>query len=370
MKYYIIAGEASGDLHAANLMHALKRQDPKAVFRCWGGDLMEQAGGNLVKHYRDLAFMGFTEVVLNLKTILNNISFCKKDILQFQPDILILIDYPGFNLRIADFAHKKKLKVFYYIAPQVWAWHTSRVKKMKQNINELFVILPFEKAFFAKHDWENVHFVGHPLLDAVEKIKTNKISQNTLTFTSKKPIIALLPGSRQQEIKRILPIMLQIVPLFPTYQFVIAGAAALPFSFYENFITAADNVAFLHNQTYDLLQNATAALVASGTATLETALFQVPQIVCYKGGFLSIQIAKRLLKISHISLVNLILDKAAVKELIQEDLNKENLAAELTKILPEGEHFQDIKKDYLVLKKALGNAGASQKTAELMLKFF
>jgi len=316
MKYYIIAGEASGDLHASNLMYALKQQDETAEFRCWGGDLMEEAGGQLVKHYRDLAFMGFTEVVLNLKTILNNISFCKKDILQYQPDLLILIDYPGFNLRIAEFAHEKNIKVFYYIAPQVWAWHTSRVKKMKEHINQLFVILPFEKAFFAKHEWENVHFVGHPLLDAIQNRKLKNLEKKPLVLASQKPIIALLPGSRKQEIKRILPVMLQVVSDFPNYQFVIAGAAALPFSFYEKFITDKKNVGFVHNQTYDLLENATAALVASGTATLETALFEVPQIVCYKGGFLSVAIAKRLVKLTHISLVNLILEKEAVKELI------------------------------------------------------
>jgi lipid-A-disaccharide synthase len=241
---------------------------------------------------------------------------------------------------------------------------------MKLHINQLFVILPFEKAFFAKHDWENVHFVGHPLLDAIQKIEEKKVAEKPLILASQKPIIALLPGSRKQEIKRILPIMLQVVSAFPNYQFVIAGAAALPLSFYENFITDKKNVGFVHNQTYDLLQNATAALVASGTATLETALFQVPQIVCYKGGFLSIAIAKRLVKLTHISLVNLILEKEAVKELIQEDLTKENLIAELTKILPKGERLQSIETDYENLKKALGNAGASQKAAELMLKLF
>ena len=367
MKYYIIAGEASGDLHGANLMKALKQLDKDTQFRCWGGDLMKEAGGELVKHYRDLAFMGFWEVITHLSTILDNIRFCKSDILRFQPDVLILLDYPGFNLRIAEYARQKGLRVFYYISPQVWAWHRSRIRKMKQNIDRLFVILPFEKAFFKQYDWE-VDFAGHPLLDAVEQHKTlaKETNLHTELIDKNKPFIALLPGSRQQEIKMVLPIMLEVVPLFPQYQFIIAGAPAQSLSFYREL---SQDIPIVFGHTYTLLENATAALVTSGTATLETALFNIPQVVCYKGNPLSVQIAKRLVDLKYISLVNLILDKAAVRELIQSDLNKNNLAIELSKILPGKNKRLEMLNDYQSLRSQLGGTGASERVAKLMWEY-
>lgn len=369
MKYYIIAGEASGDLHGSNLIKALKKQDPTADFRCWGGDLMEEAGGNLVKHYRDLAFMGFVTVVLNLKTILANIRFCKKDILDYQPDVLILIDYPGFNLRIAEFAHKANIPISYYISPQVWAWHSSRVPKMMELIDLMMVILPFEKDYFAeKWQWD-VDFVGHPLLDVVleKQVIFKNLQPTDLGLKNNKPIIALLPGSRQQEISIVLPQMLSAIDYFPDYQFVIAGAPSLNQSFYET-LTWGKEVQVVSNQTYLLLHLAEAALVTSGTATLETALFGVPQVVCYKGNWISYWIAKRLVDVPFISLVNLVSEKEVVKELIQGDLNSQNLKTELQKILPDGSRYLTIKKDYEQLFEKLGGEGASKEAARLVLE--
>ena len=368
MKYYIIVGEASGDLHASNLMKALQKKDAEAEFRFWGGDLMQSIGGTLVKHYRDLAFMGFAEVIMNLNTILNNIKFCKKDIEKYQPDMLILVDYPGFNMRIAEFAKKKKIPVHYYISPQIWAWKENRIHKIKRDVDHMYVILPFEKDFYEiKHHYP-VHFVGHPLLDAIADRKPVSVKafakENQL---NEKPIIAVLPGSRKQEITKMLAIMLQMAPEFPDFQFVIAGAPSQPKEFYEQFIHDK-NTSFVANKTYDLLSVSYAALVTSGTATLETALFKVPEVVCYKGNEISYQIGKRLVKnIKYISLVNLILDKEAVTELIQNDFNPKRLKIELSKIL-------DIKKrekmfsDYYELEQKLGGKGASSKTAELILK--
>ncbi len=376
MKYYIIAGEASGDMHGANLMKALKKRDTHALFRCWGGDLMCAAGGVLVKHYSDLAFMGFVEVVANLPTILNNFKLCERDLLRYQPDVLILIDYPGFNLRMAKFANAKGIKVFYYICPQIWAWHSSRAKKMRTIVDAFFVILPFEKAFYKK--WHiDAHFVGHPLLDALTQTPKSSLSalplvnpQQQKTNTTTRPIIALLPGSRQQEIKRVLPIMLSVIPHFAdAYQFVIAAAPAISDKLYEQFMKQQQcEVQLVKGQTYDLLQQATAALVTSGTATLETALFKVPQVVCYKGSAVSVQIAKFLVTIKYISLVNLILDKAAVQELIQENLTTQNLVAALHAVLPNGKQHPTILADYELLQKELGAGGASEKTADLMLE--
>ncbi|MEM8528450.1 MAG: lipid-A-disaccharide synthase, partial [Bacteroidota bacterium] len=293
MKYYIIAGEASGDLHASNLMRSLQAEDEQANFRFWGGDLMEAVGGTLVKHYRELAFMGFVEVAKNLRTILGNIKKCKADIEAYQPDVLILVDYPGFNLRIADWAKKQGLKVFYYISPQIWAWHKSRIHQIRQNVDRMFVILPFEKAFYAKHDYK-VEFYGHPLIDVIETHpkKTDFLSQNNL---SGKPIIALLPGSRRQEIDRLLSVMLGVTPHFSDYQFVIAAASATPLKVYKETLAKHNvNCSMVQHQTYDLLQYSKAALVTSGTATLETALFGVPQVVCYKTSPLTYLIAKNL----------------------------------------------------------------------------
>lgn len=366
MKYYIIAGEASGDLHGSNLIKALKKEDAQADFRVWGGDLMQVAGGNLVKHYRDLAFMGFVEVAANLRTILKNIKFCKADLTDYQPDVLILIDYPGFNLRIADWAHEQGIRIFYYISPQIWAWHTSRVHQIKKVVEQMFVILPFEKDFYEKYDYQANYF-GHPLLDVVETHPMNAAFK-TQYGLSDAPIIALLPGSRKQEINRMLKEMLQMVALFPNYQFVIAAAPSLPLEDYQKileeqgFLTHKD-LKIIHNQTYDLLQHATAALVTSGTATLETALFNVPQVVCYKANALSYQIGKRLVDLEYISLVNLIADKKVVEELIQGDLNPQKLEQSLRSVLT---HPEPMKEAYQLIKAKLGNAGASERVAQAM----
>uniref|UniRef100_UPI0023F1677C lipid-A-disaccharide synthase n=1 Tax=Flavobacterium filum TaxID=370974 RepID=UPI0023F1677C len=295
MKYYIIAGEASGDLHGSNLMKAIHHEDTQADIRFWGGDLMQAAGGKLVKHYKALAFMGFAEVLFNLKTILNNISFCKKDIQEFQPDVLIFIDYPGFNMRIAKWAKTQNIPTHYYISPQIWAWKENRIKDIKRDFDQLYVILPFEKDFYEKKHHFPVEFVGHPLIDAIH----NRIKVDELTFRKEhqldeRPIIALLPGSRKQEISKLLHEMLAVVDDFPDYQFVIAGAPGQDYDFYQRFLTNKA-VHFISNKTYDLLSVAHAALVTSGTATLETALFKVPEVVCYKGNWISYQIARRII---------------------------------------------------------------------------
>ena len=372
MKYYLIAGEASGDLHGANLMKALDREDAKADFRVWGGDLMKQARGEVVKHYRDLAFMGFSEVVKNLRTILNNFDFCKKDILKYQPDVLILIDYPGFNLRIAKWAKKKNIKVFYYISPQIWAWHAQRVHSIKAHVDKMFVILPFEKAFYEKYDYR-VDFVGHPLLDIVADFGKNK-DKNQTDFRKKnglsdRPIIALLPGSRKQEIKKMMVKMLSVIPQFPDYQFVIAGAPSQPIVLYRAILADSQmDIPVINNQTYSLLYEAHAALVTSGTATLEAALFEVPEVVCYQGNYLSYLLAKRLINVQYISLVNLILDKPLVEELIQVDFTTEKLAEALKNIL-QSEKRTTLQAGYQLLKTKLGNAGASERTAKLMYSY-
>jgi lipid-A-disaccharide synthase len=367
MKYYIIAGEASGDLHGSNLMKALYLQDTNAEIRFWGGDLMQNIGGTLVKHYRELAFMGFAEVVMNLKTILNNIKICKVDIVQFNPDVIIFIDYPGFNMRIARWAKLKGIKTHYYIAPQIWAWKENRVKAIKRDVDKLFVILPFEKDFFeVKHNFP-VNFVGHPLIDAIHnREKTDEVSFRKNNNLDERPIIAILPGSRKQEISKMLSVMLSIVDDFNDYQFVIAGAPSQDFHFYEQFLTNK-NVKFIANKTYDLLTIAKAALVTSGTATLETALFKVPEVVCYKGSWASYQIAKRIITLNYISLVNLIMDKEVVTELIQDKFNTKNLKKELSKLL-EDNYRKTLIEDYNVLENKLGGIGASEKTAKLILK--
>jgi lipid-A-disaccharide synthase len=366
MKYYIIAGEASGDLHGANLMKALYKEDPNADIRFWGGDLMQNVGGVLVKHYRDLAFMGFVEVLFHLKTILNNIKTCKKDISDFQPDVIIFIDYPGFNLRIAKWAKELGFKTHYYISPQIWAWKESRITDIKRDVDKMYVILPFEKDFYeGKHHFP-VEFVGHPLIDAIHNQpvidgavfrKENQLDE--------KPIIAILPGSRKQEITKMLSVMLSVINDFPECQFVIAGAPSQEFSFYEGFITN-ENIKFVSNKTYDLLRNATAALVTSGTATLETALFKVPEVVCYKGSWASYQIAKRIITLKYISLVNLIMDEEVVTELIQENCNTKNIREELKKIL-EPNYREILLQKYDVLEQKLGGIGASEKTAKLIV---
>lgn len=367
MKYYIIAGEASGDLHAANLMAELKKKDAKAEFRVWGGDLMKKQGATLVKHYRYMAFMGFVEVAVNLRKVLNNIKECKTDMLAYEPDAVILVDYPGFNLRMAKFAHEHGLKVFYYISPQVWAWKRRRVNKIKKSVDKMLVILPFEEAFYRKYDVD-VTYVGHPLVDEISK--SAPISRQAFArknnLSEKQELIALLPGSRVQEVKRTLKTMLEVVPKFPNYQFVIAKAPSLDKKLYLDLIGRAD-VRLVENQTYDLLQNASAALVTSGTATLETALFTVPEVVCYKATAFSYWIAKRLVRVKYISLVNLILGKEAVKELIQHDLTAENIEKELNRLLHDFKTQQRMLEDYETLKEAVGEEGASAKAAELIL---
>jgi len=379
MKYYIIAGEASGDLHGSNLIRALKKEDSESSFRVWGGDLMQAAGVNLVKHYKDLAFMGFLEVVKNLPAILHNFAFCKKDILQFQPDMLLLIDYPGFNLRMAKWARRQGLRVFYYISPQLWAWNSQRVCQIKKSVERMFVILPFEKDFYKKYEFE-VDFVGHPLLDVVGKHpkEQNFIKKNGLTTL---PLLALLPGSRKQEIVKMLEIMLAVVPYFPDFQFVIAAAPSVPKEIYEGLLSkfhATGNqkpdsaqlppIALLENQTYALLQHAQAALVTSGTATLETALFRVPQVVCYKGNPLSFWLARRLVKVPFISLVNLIADREVVRELIQNDLTINNLRLELNKLL-DTEKRAKLLRGYDELASKLGEAGVSRRLARLVFAY-
>jgi len=367
MKYYIIAGEASGDLHGSNLIKALKNEDPDADFRCWGGDLMESEGGTLVKHYRDLAFMGFVEVVMNLRTIMKNMTFCKKDVAEYKPDALILIDYPGFNLRIAAWAKKQGIPVHYYISPQIWAWKEGRIKAIKRDVDQMYVILPFEKDFYEKKHHFPVHFVGHPLIDAIMKRSQKDPSvfreENGLDG---RPIIALLPGSRKQEISKMLEVMLSVVDNYPDYQFVIAGAPSQEESFYRQFIQK-DNVHLLLNKTYDLLSLSYAALVTSGTATLETALYKVPQVVCYKGSRISYEIAKRVINLNYISLVNLILDKPAVTELIQTECNPQRLKESLDYIMDEY-HRAVLFLDYYDLETALGGRGASAKTAKLIVQ--
>ena len=366
MKYYIIAGEASGDLHGSNLMKALQKQDVYADFRFWGGDLMQSVGGTLVKHYKERAFMGFVEVIMNLSSIFKDIAFCKSDIKTFNPDVIIFIDNSGFNLRIAKWAKLEGFKTNYYISPQVWASRAGRVKAIKRDIDAMYVILPFVEAFYKKYNY-NVTFVGHPLIDAI----ANREQIDEYVFRaehelSDKPIIALLPGSRKQEIKNMLSVMLSLVNDFPKYQFVIAGAPSQEYSFYQPFIKSS-NVKFISNKTYDLLSVSYAALVTSGTATLETALFKIPQVVCYKGSAISYQIAKRIITLKFISLVNLIMDKEVVTELIQNDFNKKNLKKELDKILNPDERSK-IFINYYELEKVLGGKGASEKTAKLIYK--
>lgn len=367
MKYYIIAGEASGDLHGANLITSIKKKDPHAKIRAWGGNLMKKQGATLVKHYRDLAFMGFVEVLMHLRTILNNLNFCKKDILKFKPDAIVLIDYPGFNLKVAKFARKHNIKVYYYISPQVWAWKKRRVHIIKEVVDKMLVILPFEKKFYDDYGVD-AHYVGHPLLDELSKVKsinrTNFARQNQLD--TKKEIIALLPGSRKQEVSRMLKVMLEVVDKFPNYQFVVACAPSLSNEFYKS-LMGKNNVRLVFNKTYQLLQVASAALVTSGTATLETALLYVPEVVCYKGNSISYLIAKNLIKVKYISLVNLIMDKPVLKELIQNDLTSKNIAEELKILLTNHKRQRQLLEDYEDLRCVLGNAGASNNAATIIV---
>lgn len=363
MKYYLLAGEPSGDLQGAALVKSLRNEDPSAELRCWGGELMAAAGAIVVKHYRELAFMGFVEVVKNVPAILRNFRFAKKDISRFKPDCLILIDYPGFNLRMATWAKKQGIPVYYYISPQLWAWHTSRVNIINNTVDGMFVIFPFEVDFYKKHGVE-VSYIGHPLMEVIE----SHISPHDFLVKNNldpaKPIIALLPGSRKQELARILPIMLETSTLFPDYQFVVAGAPSLEAAFYEKFFQTFPSVKLVHGQTYDLLQNAHAALVTSGTATLETALFKVPQVVCYRAGAISYRLAKWLVNkdLKYISIVNLIANNNVVEELIQGDLTSENVARALTAILSRAGRDQ-VLADYMTLHQLLNKKGGANLAA-------
>ncbi len=368
MKLYIIAGEASGDMHGANLLKELRLREPNLQVRCWGGGLMEAQGAEVRKHYKELAFMGFVQVLANIRTILKNFKLCKADILDWNPDAVILIDYPGFNLRMAKFVHDQGVQVLYYISPTIWAWKESRIKQIKAYVDRMCVILPFEKPFYAKFDYE-VDYVGHPILDAIHSWNENNQSsevwrkQNNL---SEKPIIALLPGSRKQEISTMLKVMLQLPERFPDYQFVVAGAPGQSLDYYRKQFGNSD-VKIVQNDTYNLLRTSHAAVVTSGTATLETALFRVPEVVCYKANTISYYIARLLIKVKYISLVNLVLDREAVKELIQFDFNVAEVSDELTKIL-DGDGRKKMLQDYDDLINQLGRYGASAKAANAMLK--
>lgn len=368
-KIYIIAGEASGDLHASNLMKSLLEEDSEIVFRYWGGDRMSAVKKGLVKHIRDLAFMGFVEVIMNLRTILGNIKFCKKDILEFKPDALVLVDYPGFNLRIAEWAKSQNIKVYYYISPQIWAWKQSRVHKIKATVDHMFVILPFEEEFYAKFDYK-VEYVGHPLLDEFARFEFN--DETKFEFLQEfeldeKPIIAVLPGSRKQEVATKLPLMIEALRNIDTHQIVVATVNNLPMEFYRSLVTDS-KVRFIRNRTYDLLVAAEIAVVTSGTATLETALMEVPEVVCYKGSNISYHIAKRLIKVKYISLVNLIMDRPVVKELIQNECTPESIHAEVMRLLNDETYNSLMREEFKSLKKLLGGGGASKKVAQSLLK--
>ncbi len=370
MKYYIVAGEASGDLHASNLIKAIKTQDPGAQFRGCGGDLMRNAGAELLMHYKEMAFMGFWEVFVHLSEVLGNIKRCKTDILDWSPDVLVLVDYPGFNLRVAQFAKKRRIKVVYYISPQIWAWKKGRIKQIKRDVDEMMVILPFEKAFYAKNGMD-VHYVGHPLLDAVQRdlcTRPDVVSFKTDNHLEGREIVALLPGSRKQEINAILPTMLSMVERFPQYRFVVSTVSWLPKELYDKHLQGHD-VTCVCDNTYALLANAKAALVASGTATLETAMIGTPQVVCYAGSEISYLIAKHLISgINYISLPNLIMDAPVVTELIQHDYNTERVQKELRLITEDAENIAAMKAQYDELYTRLGNGSASRKAAEVVIR--
>ncbi len=369
MRYYIIAGEASGDLHGSNLMRALGKLDPDADFRYWGGDLMAGEGGTLVQHFRKGSFMGFWEVIRNIGTVLSGMRMCKRDIVRYRPDALILIDYPGFNLRMARFASRKGIKVFYYISPKVWAWNQSRVKIIKRYVDHMLTIFPFETTFYNRFGYK-VDYVGNPLLDAIGNRSYRDEDFERFTERNRlsgKPLIAMLAGSRIQEIDNCLPVMVSVMDQYADYQFVIAGAPSINPATYRKY--TGDKIAVLYDQTYAILQHATAALVVSGTATLEAALLGAPQVVCYRGSALSYQIAKRFVKIKYISLVNLIMEKEVVKELIQGDLNSEKLRAEIDKLLFDRNYRNSMLDDMAELKQRLGEPGASERAAGKVVEY-
>jgi lipid-A-disaccharide synthase len=372
MKYYLVAGEASGDLHGSNLMKELKLADKNAEFRFFGGDLMQAVGGELVKHYREMAFMGFVNVLLNLKTINRNMKFCKTDILDFHPDVLILIDYPGFNLRIAEFAKQKNIKVFYYISPKVWAWKAYRVKKIKEVVDEMFTIFPFETEFYRKYQF-TVHYVGNPLLDSIAEFRKKALSRNEFLKKNnldERPVVALLAGSRVHEINRTLPIMVQISEIFPGFQFVVAGVKSVDIKLYQKYLTGS-SIKLIFDQTYDILNNAHTALVASGTAALETALFNVPQTVIYKmeGGWLvDIIMRNFVLQTVGVALPNIIMNKLIVSEFIQMKMTLKNVKAEMEKLFFDDTYRNKILNDYDRLKELMGGAGSSKRAAQKMVR--
>jgi len=364
MKYYIIAGEASGDLHGSNLVKEIFRLDKNATIRAWGGEKMKDAGATVIKNYKDLSFMGFYEVLLNLNTILKNIRFCKSDIKKFNPNKIILIDYPGFNLRIAKWAKKNNFFVNFYIAPQIWAWKESRINIIRKYIDRLYVILPFEKNYFEnKHNYK-VKYLGHPIMDSIKNFNNTDNKKSFLVknkIDDNRKIIAILPGSRKQEIRKILKIMLNVIGNFSDYQFIIAGVPNIKKNFYQSIIKDFD-VKMVENQTYDLLSNSSAALVTSGTATLETALFKVPQVVCYKTSLISFFLAKIFVKIKYISLVNLIVNKEIIKELVQSRCTKNNIINELTQVLRK-KNALTMKEKYDELISLIGSFGTSKRVA-------
>lgn len=364
MRYYVIAGEASGDLHGSRLIREILKREPSSEFRCWGGDRMQQAGGVIVKHYKDLAFMGFLEVLLNLRTILANIRFCKKEILEWKPDAVLLIDYPGFNMRIARFAHEQGIRVIYYISPQVWAWRQGRVHNIHKRTDLAFVVLPFEKDFHARFGY-HVEFVGHPLLDTIDEFTPDPEFREKLNIPGK-PVIAVVPGSRKQEISRILPIMLSVKPEFPDHQFIIAGVGSLGEDYYKKFTGNSDTRVII-GHTYDLLLTSKAALVTSGTATLETGLLGTPQVVCYRMSFLTALLAWIVVKVEHISLVNLVLGRGSIKELIQYRFTRKSLSRELRKLLEDQPTIERIREDYKEMRIRLGDRGASMKAADIIV---
>ena len=363
MKYYLIAGEASGDLHGANLMRALREKDPQAEFRFWGGDDMSSVGGTPVRHIRDLAIMGFVEVLANLRTVLGNIAFCKRDIAQWHPGVVVGIDYPGFNLKIEAWAHKQGYKTVHYISPNLWAWKKGRIKGMRRTLDRLCYILPFEEQFFADNDMRQAVYVGHPLLDAIEAF-----NKTALPYTDKN-IIALLPGSRRMELKNNLPLMVRLAQQHPEYHFVVAGMSLLGESQYRKYIPDGSNIDIVYDQTYSLLSQAHAAIVCSGTATLEAALFNVPQVVCYSGNTISYLIARAVVgkRIKYISLVNLIANKPIVTELIQDDFNAERLELELNLIAADDANRQLIMNEYAYMRSLLADGGASARTAQAII---
>lgn len=360
MKYYIITGESSGDLHASNLVKSLRKVDAHAHFRAWGGEQLEGVGVKPVKHIRELAFMGFVEVLANIRTILKNIAFCKEDILNYKPDVLILVDYPGFNMRIAEWAKGQGISVVYYIAPQVWAWKQKRAYKMGKIADLLIGILPFEKAFYKKFNVE-LEYVGHPLLDAMKELDDVVVNPRR---------VAILPGSRKMEISNMLPIMLETAARFPNLEFVIAGSSAVDESFYRQFMAGFEHIPITFGRTYQILAGSAAALVTSGTATLETGLLSVPQAVCYRGNKISYILVRQMIKVKYISLVNLILDRLLVKEFIQQDLHVDNLAKELQDLLYNESRIRELKSGYAELREKLGGSGSSDRVAELIYKRF